>query len=71
MPTQKLAGSVLQPLATSCVKDYKAHSLEQTSFAELPNSHDCPGVFESLYGHGCLGVFQTKPICSHSCHGVF
>ena len=31
-------GSALQPLATSCTKDYKAHSLYQTSFAESPNS---------------------------------
>ena len=31
-------GSALRPLATSCAKDYKAHSLYQTSFAESPNS---------------------------------
>ena len=31
-------GSALRPLATSCAKDYKAHSLLQTSFAESPNS---------------------------------
>ena len=31
-------GSALLPLATSCAKDYKAHSLQQTSFAESPNS---------------------------------
>ena len=30
-------GCALRPLATSCMKDYKAHSLWQTSFAELPN----------------------------------
>ena len=30
-------GSALRPLATSCAKDYKAHSLQQTSFAESPN----------------------------------
>ena len=28
---------MLRPLVTSCVKDYKGHSLVQTSFAELPN----------------------------------
>ena len=28
----------LQPLATSCAKDYKGHSLVQTSFTEPPNS---------------------------------
>ena len=32
-------GSALRPLATSCAKDYKAHSLQQTSFAESPNSY--------------------------------
>ena len=26
-PTQKSAGSAVRPLATSCAKDYKAHSL--------------------------------------------
>ena len=31
------SGSVLRPLATSCAKDYKAHSLQQTSFAESLN----------------------------------
>ena len=29
-------GSALRPLVTSCAKDYKAHSLKQTSFAESP-----------------------------------
>ena len=29
---------MLRPLATSCAKDYKGHSLVQTSFTELPNS---------------------------------
>ena len=41
-------GSALRPLATSCAKDYKAHSLGQTSFAESPNS-------------GCLLSLQTAP----------
>ena len=31
-------GSALRPLATSCAKDYKAHSLQQTSFAKSPNT---------------------------------
>ena len=31
-------GSGLRPLATSYAKDYKAHSLQQTSFAESPNT---------------------------------
>ena len=29
----------LRPLATSCAKDYKGHSLVQTSFTEPPNSY--------------------------------
>ena len=29
---------MLRPLVTSCVKDYKGHSLVQTSFTEPPNS---------------------------------
>ena len=29
---------MLWPLATSCVKDYKGHSLVQTSFTERPNT---------------------------------
>ena len=33
-------GSALRPLTTSFTKDYKAHSLQQTSFAESPNSID-------------------------------
>ena len=36
-PTQKLAQKwQLQPFTTSCTKDYKGHSLVQTSFTELP-----------------------------------
>ena len=31
-------GSALRPFLTSCAKDYKAHSLQQTSFAESPKS---------------------------------
>ena len=34
-------GSVLRPLATSLLKDYKAHSLQQTSFTEWPNTRTC------------------------------
>ena len=38
MPTHKLAWHwQLQPFVTSCVKDYKGHSLVQTSFTEPPN----------------------------------
>ena len=38
-------GSALRPLATSLLKDYKAHSLQQTSFAESPStSHRQRGV---------------------------
>ena len=46
-------GSALRPLATSCAKDYKAHSLQQTSFAESPNTHSLltvqvPGCFKPV-----------------------
>ena len=34
-------GSALRPLTTSLLKDYKAHSLQQTSFAESPNTRTC------------------------------
>ena len=30
---------MLRPLATSCAKNYKGHSLMQTSFTEPPNRH--------------------------------
>ena len=33
-----------QPLATSCAKDYKSHSFQETSFAESPNKNVCPHV---------------------------
>ena len=31
---------MLRPLATSCMKDYKGHSLVQTSFTEPPNTDE-------------------------------
>ena len=33
----------LRPIATSCAKDYKGHSLVQTSFTKPPNSHKVRG----------------------------
>ena len=36
----------LRPLATSCAKDYKEHSLAQTSFTEPPNRLDL--LYQSL-----------------------
>ena len=36
MPNQK-SELQLQPMTTSCMKDYEGHSLVQTSFAEVPN----------------------------------
>ena len=39
----------LRPLATSCAKDYKGHSLVQTSFTELPNTQG--GLF---YNNTCV-----------------
>ena len=50
-------GSALRPLATSCAKDYKARSLQQTSFAESPNitvPEKAASSFTSLYGTGLL-----------------
>ncbi len=35
---KSLKEMTLQPLTTSCVKDYKGHSLVQTSFTEPPNN---------------------------------
>ena len=45
-PTQKLALRPLLALVTSCAKDYKGHSLVQTSFTEPPNSaKSCPEAY--------------------------
>ena len=43
----------LQPLAISCVKDYKGHSLVQTSFTEPPNSkkHQKHNLITLKYPH--------------------
>ena len=41
----------LRPLATSCAKDYKGHSLVQTSFTELPNLHDTHLVLPDAAQH--------------------
>ena len=43
----------LRPLATSCAKDYKGHSLVQTSFTEPPNSHQ--------WSVGCRGHVGLCP----------
>ena len=46
----------LRPLATSCAKDNKGHSLMQTSFTEPPNT-----VVLSLHkGNGCLWREREK-----------
>ena len=48
-------GSALRPLATSCAKDDKAHSLSQTSFAEWPNNPpqgEHPLSFKRCLGEG-------------------
>ena len=43
------SGSALRPLASSCAKDYKAHSLQQTSLTESPNRDDrrCQGDIDT------------------------
>ena len=43
-PTHKLAWKwLMQPFATSCMKDYEGHFLTQTSFTELSSS-SCPAL---------------------------
>ena len=42
---------MLRPLATSCAKDYKGHSLVQTSFSEPPNLHDTHLVLPDAAQH--------------------
>ena len=50
-------GSALRPLATSCAKDQKAHSLQQTSFAESPNNVT-PGRYYKPSQQS-----QSNPLC--------
>ena len=51
-------GSALRPLATSCAKDYKAHSLWQTSFAKSPNkSHKHFSYEETIT---CISLAQHR-----------
>ena len=62
-PTQKLAQKWLRPLMTSCMKDYKGHSLMQTSFTGLPivrakiHSWWCGG--EKADHNACFQVFSS------------
>ena len=62
-PTQKSARKwQLRPFATSCVKDYKVHSLLQTSFAELPSAVRKRGLFSQptkLRGVGWGGGLKS------------
>ena len=44
-------GSALRLLTTSCAKDYKAHSLQETSFAESPNRAILRSLFSALSSH--------------------
>ena len=47
----------LRPLATSCVKDYKGHSLMQTGFTEPPNTHrvSVPFCMILIFVQLCVG----------------
>ena len=49
-PTQK---SARKCAATSCAKDYKTHSLQQTSFAESPNKQNTPLFLLNLHHYRC------------------
>ena len=54
-------GSALRPLATPCAKDYKAHSLYQTSFAESPNR---TSTYHVGTGVGRFRAFTRGPAAS-------
>ena len=57
-PTRKSAQKwQLRPLATSCVKDYKGHSLMQTSFTEPPYTHrvSMPFCMILIFVQLCVG----------------
>ena len=41
----------LRPLVTSCAKDYKGHSLVQTTFTELPNNYMSPNIMQHAMWH--------------------
>ena len=58
MPIQKLTRKWLQPLMTSCVKDYKGHSLVQTGFTEPPNNFQR----ESLDPVPMMGQLSIKQV---------
>ena len=53
---------MLWPLATSCTKDYKGHSLVQTSFTELPNSQS-PFIKKLYYTLGSYGALLSNTSC--------
>ena len=52
----------LRPLATSCAKDYKGHSLVQTSFTEPPNSLNSVSWSGGVGGAGldCFSWLYTE-----------
>ena len=57
----------LQPHATSCAKDYKGHSLVQTSFIEPPNRQRVFEIStEVVYLQCCLVVTWLKLAHTHS-----
>ena len=54
---------MLQPLATSCTKDYKGHSLVQTSFTEPPNMYAISCAGESTF---FVELSETSAILQHA-----
>ena len=60
-PTQK---SARKCAATSCAKDYKAHSLGQSSFAESPNIHS---VYIHMIMVASTCLFRTSFTLSMNC----
>ena len=55
----------LRPLVTSCAKDYKGHSVVQTSFAEPPNFSLCVSLFlPRRYSPRHLVLFQQIKLLS-------
>ena len=69
VPTQKSSRKwELRPFATSCTKDYKGHSLVQTSFAELPDRPICSihSLTGLLPGRLLLLLTQRISLCEKS-----
>ena len=64
----------LRPMATSCAKDYKGHSLVQTSFTETPNSLptklDVPyAVNHNIFMEKTVPLERELNVSPEVCHG--